>query len=306
MYLSVYLPLLFSAVFGLAAPVLAGRLPPHVATWLLSVGGLVSAAASSASLALLAFLFLAQNPVLMARGHWSEDFLRGHAEYAVPVGALATAVVGVFAARFVRAAARRLTAVRDAYRLAAALPASGGELAVLDATDRQAFAVPGRPGRIVVTTGLLRSLDAGQRRALLAHERAHLARRHHLHQSVVALAASVNPLLGRMPAALELSCERWADEQAAHVCRRSTVADALTRAATGTGMAAPAVVLAAAAGDVATRVVALHAPAPKLVVWRVALLSVLLAATTIAVAFALHDTERLFELAQSAYRTGQR
>jgi hypothetical protein len=306
MYLSVYLPLLFSAAFGFAAPTLARRLPPHVATWLLSVGGLLSAAASSASLALLAFLFLAQNPLLMARGHWSEKFLRGHAEYAVPVGALATAAIGVFAARFVRAAARRVTAVRDAYRLAAELPASGGELVVLDATGRQAFAVPGRPGRIVVTTGLLRSLDAGQRRALLAHERAHLARRHHLHQSVVALAASVNPLLGRLPAALELSCERWADEDAAHVCRRATVADALTRAAAGTPLTASAVVLAAAAGDVATRVVALRAPAPKLVLWRVTLLSVLLAATAVAVAVALHDTERLFELAQSAYRTGQR
>jgi hypothetical protein len=42
------------------------------------------------------------------------------------------------------------------------------------------------------------------------------------------------------------------------------------------------------------------------VVWRVTLLSVLLAATAVAVALALHDTERLFELAQSAYRTGQR
>jgi len=212
----------------------------------------------------------------------------------------------VFAARFVRAAARRVTAVRDAYRLAAALPASGGELAVLDATGRQAFAVPGRPGRIVVTTGLLRSLDAGQRRALLAHERAHLARRHHLHQTVVALAASVNPLLGRLPAALELSCERWADEDAARTCRRDTVADALTHAATGNGhpLPTPAVVLAAAVTDVANRVVALRAPAARLTLWRVALLVALLVATAAAVLEAAHDTERLFELAQYAYRTG--
>jgi hypothetical protein len=37
MMLSVYLPLLFTAAFGLAAPVLARRLPPAVATWLLAV-----------------------------------------------------------------------------------------------------------------------------------------------------------------------------------------------------------------------------------------------------------------------------
>jgi hypothetical protein len=52
--LSVYLPLLFTPVFGLAAPVLARGLPTPVATWLVSGGGLLAAAGSSASLALLA------------------------------------------------------------------------------------------------------------------------------------------------------------------------------------------------------------------------------------------------------------
>lgn len=37
--------------------------------------------------------------------------------------------------------------------------------------------------------------------------------------------------------------------------------------------------------------------------WRLTLLTGLLAAATIAVAVAMHDTERLFELAQNAYRT---
>jgi beta-lactamase regulating signal transducer with metallopeptidase domain len=211
--------------------------------------------------------------------------------------------VAVLAARFVYAATRRLRAVRDAHRLAAALPGAGSELSVLDIADPQAYAVPGRPSRIVVSTGLLRSLDAAQRRALLAHERAHLTHRHHLHHTLTHLAAAVNPLLHRLPAAVEHSCERWADEDAARVCRRDTVADALTRAATSSRPRALAVALAAAATDLADRIGALRAPAPRLILWRVALLAGLLAATTLAVIEAMHDTERLFELAQSAYRT---
>ncbi|MFL6161406.1 MAG: M56 family metallopeptidase [Jatrophihabitantaceae bacterium] len=301
----VYVPLLLSGVFGLAAPALAGRLPPWLATWLLSGGGLLSAAASSASIALLAFLLIAQSPLLVERGHWSDDFLRGHDQYAAPVGVLACALVVVLSVRFVRAAARRLAAVRDAYRLAAALPAAGGELCVLNDSAQHAFAVPGRPGRIVVTTGMLRSLDGGQRRALLAHERAHLVHRHYLHQSAGTLAVAVNPLLARLPAALALSCERWADEDAAHVCRRVTVASTLTTASTAVAPGS-AVVLAAGGADVLARIDALHAPAPRLIAWRLATLAGLLLATGVAVAVAMRDVERLFELAQSAYRLGQR
>ena len=304
MLLSVYLPLLFTAAFGLAAPGLARRLPPPVATWLLSGGGLLAAAGSSASLALLAFQFVAQAPILAARGRWSDTVLHHDDPVSAPIGLLAAVAVAILALRFILAATRRLIAVRDAYRLARALPGPGSELSVLDTAEPQAYAVPGRPGRIVVTTGLLRSLDTGQRRALLAHERAHLHHRHHLHHTATHLAVAVNPLLHRLPAAVELSCERWADEDAARVCRRDTVADTLTRAATSGRSPALAAVLAAAATDVADRIGALHAPAPRLVLWRVALLLGLLAATAIAVAVAMHDTERLFELAQSAYRSG--
>lgn len=306
MVLSVYVSLLLTAAFGFAAPVIARRLPPGVSTWLLSGGGLLAAVGSSASLALLAVPLIAQTPVLAAHGRWSDAVLRHHDPFAAPVGAVATVAVLFLAVRWLRVGARRLTAVRDAYALASSLPDTGSELTVLDTAELHAFAVPGRPGRIVVTAGLLRSLDPAQRRALLAHERAHLNHRHHIHQSVAQLAASVNPLLYRLPSAVELSCERWADEDAAGVSRRDTVADALTRAATGTRLIAPAVVLAAAVTDFADRVFALRGPAPRLTLWRVALLVGLLASTAAAVAEAMHETERLFELAQSAYRAGHR
>jgi Zn-dependent protease with chaperone function len=307
MHLSVYLPLLFSALFGLTAPALSRRLPPALATWLLSAGGLIAAAGSAASLALLGFTLVGQNPLLATRGHWSDTTLRHADPVATPIAGAALFVLLLLGIRVVIAGLRRLGALRDAYRLAAALPANGSELAVIEHPDQHAYAIPGRPGRIVVSTGLLRSLDASERRAVLAHERAHLAHRHHLHHTSVHLAAAANPLLRRVRAAVALSTERWADEDAAATCRRATVAAALTYAAAGpTLRPAPTVVLAATTTDVATRIRAMRVPAPRITLWRLALLLGLLLATALAVIEAAHDTERLFELAQYTYRTGRR
>ena len=69
---------------------------------------------------------------------------------------------------------------------------------------------------------MLRSLDGAQRRALLAHERSHPRHRHHLHHTACQFAAAVNPLLRRLPAAVELATERWADEDAAAASSRDT------------------------------------------------------------------------------------
>jgi hypothetical protein len=237
-------------------------------------------------------------------GHWSETALRHFDPVAVPVATVALIILAGLTIRFVIVAAKRSIAMRDAYRLSAALPAAAGELAVIDDADHQAFAVPGRPGRIVISSGLLRHLDATQRRALLAHERAHLTHRHHLHHAMAHLAAAANPLLHRLPGAVALSTERWADECAAATCRRTTVVSALILAAIGTSHVpeVPVGVLAASATQLSTRVRALRDPAPRLTLWRVALIVALVAGIAAAVLEAVRDTERLFELAQAAYR----
>jgi hypothetical protein len=303
MHCSVYLPLLFSAAFGLVAPHGARRLPPVVATWLLSVGGLFSAVASALSLALVGFTLAGQSPLLAGRGHWSQQTLRRADPVWWPIAAAALAALLVLMVRFGIAAVRRLSALVAAYRLAAALPASSGELVVIPQRDRQAYAVPGRPGRIVVTTGMLSSMSAAERRALLAHERSHLIHHHHLHHAVAHLAAATNPLLRRIPVAVTLAAERWADEDAAMISNRATVATALTHAAVGgRAVRTPSAVLAAATSDIAARVGALQLPPPKLTLWRITLLVGLLAATALALGEAAHDTERLFELAQYVYR----
>ncbi|MGH3775133.1 MAG: M48 family metalloprotease [Pseudonocardiaceae bacterium] len=70
------------------------------------------------------------------------------------------------------------------------------ELAVVALDAPHAFAVPGRPGRILITRGLLSMLDGDERRVVLAPERAHLRGRHHWLRGATEVCAAVN-ILGR-------------------------------------------------------------------------------------------------------------
>ena len=231
MIVAVFLPLLASALFGLVAPGLTRRLPPAIATWLLSVGGLCAAAGFVASLAMLTSTLVGQVPVLAEQGHWSDVVLQRANPIWPPLAAAALIALCLLAVRLAVTAGRRLIALRAAHRLAAALSATGGELVVLDDVDHQAYAVPGRPGRIVVSSGLLRALTAAERRGVLAHERAHLRHHHHVHHTAAQLAAAANPLSFALPRAVRLSSERWADESATRACTRAEVARALVAAA---------------------------------------------------------------------------
>jgi Zn-dependent protease with chaperone function len=293
-----------SAVFGVVAPMWSRRLPPSLAAWLLSAGGLAVALASSAAVALLAFVFVAQAEPFVDRGHWSDAALRAHDTAALPVGVVGLVLLLLATMRAGRTLVHRLTALRSSHRLAAALSTS--ELAVLDTDDVHACAVPGRPGRIAVSRGLLQKLDAPERRALLAHERAHLAHRHHWHQTAALLAAAMNPLLSRLPHAVDLACERWADEEAAVAASRAAVAAALRVAAAARPQWRPSVVLAAAAVGVVSRIEALSAPVERVSRWRLVALGAVVVAVLAAVAVGMHETEALFELARRAYRAGHR
>jgi beta-lactamase regulating signal transducer with metallopeptidase domain len=89
--------------------------------------------------------------------------------------------------------------------------------------------VPGRR-RIVLTTGALRRLDGRQLDAVVAHERAHLAGRHHLAiMFAEALRAAFPHVRFFAAAASHISClvEMAADDAAARRAHRLTLADAL-------------------------------------------------------------------------------
>ena len=129
---------------------------------------------------------------------------------------------------------------------------------VLDATRPAAYCVPGRPPAIVLTTGALAVLDPEQLTAVLAHERAHLAGRHHLllavTRSLAAVAPAV-PLFARGSGEVTRLAEMRADDVAArHGARRTLLAALLTMGADAAVVQAPAAWLAATGGVVAARV----------------------------------------------------
>jgi beta-lactamase regulating signal transducer with metallopeptidase domain len=117
---------------------------------------------------------------------------------------------------------------------------------------------------------MLRALPADERRVVLAHEAAHLSRRHHVYVQLAELAAAANPLLRWSARGVRLAVEREADELAAgdvgdrHLAARALARAALARAGTSSQSGpAPDVALAAADGFVAHRANALLSPPPR-------------------------------------------
>jgi Peptidase family M48 len=122
-----------------------------------------------------------------------------------------------------------------------------------------AYSLPGTPGQIVVSSGMLSRLDPDERRVLFADEQSHLRHRHHRYLLIADLAAAV-PLLRPLRNQVRFAVERWADEDAAaQVGNRELVARTLARAALAQSDGAPAAALAAAGGGVPQRVEALLA-----------------------------------------------
>jgi Zn-dependent protease with chaperone function len=298
-HLSLVLPLLVAATFGVTGPAVARRLPPRHAVWLLSAGGAIATLSALAVLALLGFVLVAQQPDVAREGHWSVSALRAHAPVDRAVGAAALVAAAAAAVVLVVVALRRGRALHAAYRSARSLDGAGGELVVADDPSAGAYAVPGHPGRIVVGTRLLAALSGPERRALLAHERAHLDHGHHWHLAAVALTAGVNPLLAPLRQAAEHAVERAADEYAAaQVGDRRVVASALARAALFRG-AHPAAAFAAAAHAVPVRVAALLASPPRP---RPLLVGLMLLVLLLALGSALLATEQTDHLVDFAMR----
>ena len=194
MHLAVYLPLLLPALLTLLARPLSDRLHPRHATWLLTGAAAVLAASATLALALLAVSAVIRLPAVASLGHISLAELGPDTAYAMPTGLLAGILVTAATVTGSASLLRCFRGLADSYREARRLPGRS-QAVVLDDQIAAAYALPGRPGRIVVTAGMLDALDDTSRAALLAHERAHLARFHHLFTSAARLAAAANPLL---------------------------------------------------------------------------------------------------------------
>jgi Zn-dependent protease with chaperone function len=298
---AIVVALLMAGGFGPVAARFAARLPPRHATWLISAGAVASALCSLAVLGVLASVLLGQLPLFADEGHWSTAVLRHHEITEPGVAVVAGALLLASAGGLALAARRLALALVAAYRSCAEMPADAGGLVVLRDGPAQAAAVPGRPGRVVVAESLLVALRAPERRALLAHERAHLAHGHHWHRGAVTLAAAANPLLAPLRSAVVYATERWADEEAAaQVGDRRQVATALARAALlGRPPAAGALALAAQA--VPARVAALLARPPRARPLLVLALAAIPLIGALALLVLLEQADRVFDLATQVY-----
>lgn len=254
--LVVCLTLLFPMpVLALARPI-AARVEPRCATWLLTGAAVALAACSSAALALAALAALVRVPAIAALGSWSPTVIGRGDSIGVGAAVVAGALLGAAFMAAVRFALRRGRALVEAFRHARGLP-GGGQVVVTEDASADAYTVPGWPGRIVVSAGMLDTLDDAGRAALLAHERAHLSGRHYAFTSAARFAAAANPLLRPLAVAVEYTVERWADERAAAaVGDRRLVAETIAHAALAVKHTRPQRFPAAALGIVVGRVTA--------------------------------------------------
>ena len=135
--------------------------------------------------------------LIEAAGHWDSPdallvsclerlhaILVGHA--GGPARIVATAAVAIAAGSLLAVCVRvgrALSRMRrhtfahaDAVRLVGS--SDGSDVVYIEASERAAYCVAGRPPAIVVTTAALAALDEAQLAAVIAHERAHLHGRH--------------------------------------------------------------------------------------------------------------------------------
>ncbi|MFE0187199.1 M56 family metallopeptidase [Streptomyces sp. NPDC059008] len=279
----VFLPLVLPLTALPIARLAEQHLHPRVTTRLLTLLATVLGVCSTLCLALLMVVGTAQLPGNPLPDGWSDPEVRAAVPYAEVAGAAAIPLLAG-ALTVCGAALRRHRRIRArTHRALDVLPA-GADPAVLPDDDPYAYAVPGtpgrpgrpaRPGRIAVSRGMLRSLDGDERRALFAHERAHLRCHHHRYLLAVRLAGCVNPLLLPLRSAVAFATERWADEEAARVVGdRRLTARAVGRAAliSRPGPAPELAHFAAPApGPVPRRVAALLGPVPPTRHWPPAL-----------------------------------
>ncbi|MCW7946255.1 peptidase M48 [Streptomyces hygroscopicus] len=275
MRIDVYLPLLLSLLLAALSPVVGRRVAPALAARVLAVSAVFTAAATVWSLFLLAITLVNQAPPVVARAHNDGRRLPEPVPEAI---ALAAVLALVLVAVRVHRTARAERVTRRTLRTLCAGHPPDTELVVAESPVPQAFTIPaggGAPGRILVTSAMLRALEPAERRVLLAHERAHLAHRHAFLSAAVALAVAADPLLTPVRTTVTFLVERWADEHAADaVGDRSATARALARAALTTGAPGPSCALNFTDRAVTRRIAALQAgPPPHL--WP-------LAATTLA------------------------
>ncbi|WP_428952313.1 M56 family metallopeptidase [Streptomyces sp. cg35] len=265
MGVAVFLPLVLPLTAWPVARLAERHLHPRAATLLLTAVGVVLGLCSTLCLGLLAVVGTAQLPGNPLPDGWADPEVREAVPHDEVVGKAAVGALGAVLTSCAAFLLHRRRTARQAARALAGLPPRR-RIAVLP--DRMPYAHTLPDGRIVVSTGMLAGLKSAERRALFAHERAHLAAGHHRHLLLVGLAARANPFLRPLRTSVTYTVERWADEEAARtVGDRRLTARAVGKAALLTPRPLPALPAFATPGPVPRRVAALLGPPPAPRTW---------------------------------------
>ncbi|MGH4016116.1 MAG: M56 family metallopeptidase [Pseudonocardiaceae bacterium] len=145
---------------------------------------------------------------------------------------LAAVALAAVAWRLSRSLLRARAGTHEHARLArlAGRHVDGLDAVVLDAPERAAYCVAGRPHTVVVTSAAVEALDRRHLGAVLAHEHAHLAGRHHLLLALTRGLATILPRVGLFTTGAAETArllEMCADDAAARSHGSGTVLGAL-------------------------------------------------------------------------------
>jgi Zn-dependent protease with chaperone function len=224
--LSLVLPGLVAVGFGVSAGLYRWPMRPAVTIRVLTLIAAVTASTALLVIVVAAAGFFARSAIVLSLIEWC-SVIPLHHEVGTVEGLVAALLLGIIGWRILRVLRERRWAVAGT---------DGHRFRVLDTDEPIAYAAPGNPGCVVVSSGLLGVLDSRERQVLFAHERAHLHQNHHRYLLVGALAVAVVPPLKPLVSQLRLATERCADEAAVAVMEgdREVVAVAIARAALAT------------------------------------------------------------------------
>lgn len=270
--------LLYGAVVCVTAP----RLVPHltrggnapraaVAVWLAVVASVLGswAAAAAALVVYVAQTWDRLTPSALASCLAEiRSAAAGSGGPAIQVGLLSSAVVlsamvVVLSARMVRSLLRIRARTRQHAQSARIIGrrVAGVKGVVVDAPQKMAYCLGGRPGTVVITSAAVAALERRELDAVLAHEEAHLAGRHHVLLGVTRAVATSLPQIRLFSVAhteVRRLLEICADDTAARCHGTAALLSALLTLAGAGPVPAPA--LAASTVGISARVSRLTRP----------------------------------------------
>lgn len=229
--------LLYSFAVAVLAPRLLARVTHRgiaprlgVAAWLAAITSVVLSWATAAIFVTMELLNTLAEPgqALLDSCFTSlREIVSGRAGAALQIGLFGLSVVVILAFTLISVRlCRRLLRMRSRTHGHARMTRllgrriAGTDAVVLQAAERAAYCVAGRPNTIVVTSAALDALDRRQLDAVLAHERAHLTGRH------LPLLAVIRGLAASLPRMTLFTCAEIEVPRLLEMCADDTAARA--------------------------------------------------------------------------------